>query len=228
MILLFLMIFFSQLFGFESHEYEILKKNLKKDSVIIEAGAYDGYHTKMLAAMVPKGQVFSFEPFPRMFNIAKMNLKDLKNVHLYPIALAKKTGSTEFHISCGKNNDDYLGSSSVLEPTEQMHNFFPKLAFQQKIIVPCTTIDKFISDKKINQIDFIWLDLQGAELEVLRASPKTLEITKLIKTEVSYAEIYQNSGTAKDLIDFMKTNNFQLILLTGEGDVQGDAYFKKI
>lgn len=217
---------FKNIWCIENAEIKILNEFLTENSIIIEAGAYDGYHTKLLSSLAYHGMVYSFEPFPKMLNIAKKNLKGIKNIRLYPYALSKFNGVTEFYLSEGDAEGEYLGSSSILPPSDQMKVYFPKIEFKKKIFVKCITLDEFTKKHNIKKIDFIWLDLQGAELEVLKASPETLSITKLIKTEVSNKEIYAGSAVTQDLIEFMHKKNYELVYLSDDKEVQGDAYFR--
>ena len=61
-------------------------------------------------------------------------------------------------------------------------------------------IDTYCSEKNINKIDFVWMDVQGAEKEVLSGFGEIIEKTKYIFTEYSDKELYENGTMSKNSI----------------------------
>jgi len=62
---------------------------------------------------------------------------------------------------------------------------------------------------KIEKVDFLWLDLQGFELNVLKESVEIISKTSTIYTEVSIIENYSNSALYPQLKDFLENAGFK-------------------
>ncbi|MEL6845621.1 MAG: FkbM family methyltransferase, partial [Bacteroidota bacterium] len=70
-------------------------------------------------------------------------------------------------------------------------NSHPGITFDQSIEVPTISLDDFIAEQQLPQIDFLWLDMQGYEYAVLSASEKIFDSLQLLYTEVSLVETYE-------------------------------------
>lgn len=166
---------------------QLIKKHLPKNPIILEAGACDGRDTLQMASLWPQSQIHSFEPIPELYKAAQSKLTGKKNVNFYPFALSERTGSVQFHVSSGTSN----GSSSILSPLKHLE-VHPEVKFNSTVEVMAYNIDDWATLNGIMSIDFMWLDMQGAEYNVLRASPRILSTTKVIFTEVSLIETYKD------------------------------------
>jgi len=164
----------------------IIANYITKNPIIVEAGTCDGRDTLQMSKLWKNAQIHTFEPIPELFSKASENLRNAKNVRIYPLALSNKNGETEIHVSGGLSN----GSSSILAPLKHLE-VHPDVSFTQKIKIKCTTLDEWANKESIEKIDLMWLDMQGMEYNVLQACPKILKSTKAIFTEVSLIETYQ-------------------------------------
>jgi hypothetical protein len=86
---------------------------------------------------------------------------------------------------------------------------------------------------EIDELDLIKIDVQGAELDVLRGAKNTMNKTKFIILEVSMIEYNKNSPLFADVIDFMNKNNFLVndildIHYSNNVCIQCDILFKKL
>jgi hypothetical protein len=68
----------------------------------------------------------------------------------------------------------------------------------------------------ISEIDFIWMDVQGAEMEVLRGGKNTIAKTRYLYTEYSNKELYEGQANLRKLLKAV--NNFD-VLIRYPGDV---------
>ncbi|MGL5889966.1 MAG: FkbM family methyltransferase, partial [Bacteroidia bacterium] len=72
-------------------------------------------------------------------------------------------------------------------------------------------------------VDFLKIDVQGAELLVLRGAVNTLKQTSYVWVEVSFKPLYEHSTTFDEIYQFMNANNFQLIsMLEGYRNKNGE------
>ncbi|HEY9046535.1 MAG TPA: FkbM family methyltransferase [Ohtaekwangia sp.] len=190
----------------DDYKWEI-KKYLTSSPVILEAGACDGKDTLQMATLWPKATIHSFEPVPELFEKAKERLKGVKNVKLYPYALSDKTGKIQLHLSSGLSE----GSSSILSPNKHLE-VHPDVKFEQTIYVNSYSIDDWAKQHHVDKIDFMWLDLQGAEFNVLQSSPKIFDTLKVLFTEVSIIETYSNVTLYPEFRKWLEDRKFRVVL----------------
>jgi FkbM family methyltransferase len=189
-------------------------KNVK---TILDIGACDGLDSIKYAKFFPFSKVYSFEPLLNNFKLIECNLRKYNIVNVYPInlALSEEKGIATFYVSSGRpleideNIEWDFGnkSSSLLEPNKTIE-VHPWLKFDEQIIVKTDTLNNKIDELKINTIDFIHMDVQGAELMVLKGSSKYISKIKMIWLEVENIELYKNQPLTVDVEFFLKSNNF--------------------
>jgi hypothetical protein len=90
--------------------------------------------------------------------------------------------------------------SSALPETEKDH--------QEYIEIPMYTVDEVLKRKDIIKADFIKLDVQGFELEVLKGASKTLESAEVVLMEVSLIEINKGAPLINEVMQFMVSRGF--------------------
>lgn len=182
--------------------------NLPEKSIIIEAGACEGFDTLFFCNNFPFGQIYSFEPINSLYEQTRIRVSDKNNVNLYNLALSDKTGSKKMHVS--DRFGQIWGSSSLLNPKEHLkHN--PDITFNTEIDVDMINLDDFILDKNLTKIDLMWLDMQGYEPVVLMSSPISLSMTKYLYTEVSVVENYDGMILYPEFKYFLELNGFEAI-----------------
>jgi len=176
----------------KSKKGEINKESLKDilpiRPKIVEAGAHIGRDTIDLAKLWPAGKIFAFEPVNEIFSQLIKNTQPYKNISCYRQALSYRNGTQEIYISSGSSN----GSSSLLFPKEHL-KVHPEVLFIDSEIVSTTTLDSWAEETGITVVDFLWLDLQGMELSVLKASKNIMKTVKAIYTEVNLLPLYKNA-----------------------------------
>jgi FkbM family methyltransferase len=211
-----------------SDPYSIPKNSLKKylpsDPIIIDCGAHVGADSIELARIFPRSSVFSFEPVPEIFHQLKKNTRKFKNISCYQLALSDATGSATMHVSSGRSD----ASSSLLQPTGHKEDH-PDVFFEKNIHVNTITLDDWAQKNNIQKIDFLWLDMQGFEFQMLNASSKIFPHIKAIHMEVSLREAYSQSMLYPDLKKWMNERGFDVITeAVPEGTDMGNALFVKI
>lgn len=199
---------------------ELIKTN---NPVIIEAGAGMGEDIDRYSDLFPNGRLFTFEPNPEQYYHVQKLISHKKNVTLYGNALGEKTGETvKFHVS--KNNGSPWGSSSILKPKEHL-KAHPTITFNDIVEVKTVNLDDLIIKHNLQTIDFLELDLQGYEPIIVRSSPKTMEITKILYTEINTAEVYENNILYPEYKNMLESIGFEEIEIGFDG-MQGNAVYR--
>lgn len=198
----------------------IVSQFLPSNPYVLEAGAHSGEDTVLFAKAWPKGQIFAFEPVPRFFKCMKKTLRSnrITNVRAFPFGLFSSTGKQTFYYSqnCG-------GASSFLPEGKVPETNYRDI----EMTLPCMTLDDWAEKYKVDHIDFMWLDMEGAEYYMLSASPKILETTKVILTEISFRSFREGHTLYNTLKPFLEENGFTLHMIWGSADWQATGLFIK-
>lgn len=181
----------------------------------MDIGACNGYAGVHYGHLFPGTVVHAFEPVPANHALVLANAAKHPEVDLraHCLALSDKAGTAVLHLSSaeGSRQSDGHRSSSLLEPglTTEVH---PWLEFKQRIEVPTDTLDAFCSREKITGIDIMHMDVQGAELMVLRGAPLMLPRAKAIWMEVERVQLYKGQPVKREVEAFMHANGFVLAI----------------
>lgn len=180
-----------------------IKGFLPPNPVIIDAGAHKGYDSIEMAEVWPGASIHAFEPVPAIYQQLEANTKGHSAIRLYKLALSSRTGEDFIHVSSGESD----ASSSLLKPKDHVKDH-PDVHFEQKIPVQTITLDDWAAKFDIQQVDFLWLDMQGYELEVLKASTVILPKVKVIHMEVSTRETYESVPLYTEVKEWLHGKGF--------------------
>lgn len=173
-----------------------------KDVVIVEVGANTGTDTAEFLSTFERAKVFCFEPDPRALIKFESTVNDAR-CELFKLALSDQIGEIDFNLSDGNSNKRYIGSSSIKKPYKML-NLWPDITFNKVIKVQTTTLDSWAEEKKIEYIDFLWADVQGAEKELIIGGRETfLKKVKYFYTEFSNNELYENQLTLNEILGLL-------------------------
>lgn len=183
---------------------EWIVENLNEDSVIIEAGAASGTDTLWFSQNFPNGRIFAFEPLGVSYDKTVQRVATCDNVEVYNVALGRTESTEELYVSSNKV------SSSLLKPTGHIQ-FHPRISFENKSTVKTINLDNFLRGKRVEEVDLMWLDMQGYEHTVLSHSPETLSKTRYLYSEVSLKEMYANSVLYNEFKSWLKERGFEVL-----------------
>jgi FkbM family methyltransferase len=198
-------------FDGDAQALAIAARYLPSQPVILEAGAYHGETSLEMVKRWPQATVYSFEPVPELLAIVKKNTAAFPNIHVSGLALSEKIGTAVFHMSAMEGKpDESLGSGSLLEPSHHREGF-PWVKFDKTITVNTTTIDAWAQQSGVAKIDFIWLDIQGTEFQVLKAAPNIMKTVKVVITEVEFVEMYKEQTLFAEMKPWFEAQGFALV-----------------
>lgn len=141
---------------YEEYETELVKKEIKRGDVILDLGANIGYYTLIFAKLVGEsGKVFAFEPDPDNFALLKKNVENngYQNVVLINKAISDKTGKLKLYINKEDNKGDH-----------RIHDWHDG---RESIEIESIKLDDYFKNYN-GKIDFIKMDIQGAEFEAVQ------------------------------------------------------------
>ena len=179
----------------ERGEVNFLESIVKEGMNVIDIGANIGITTVAVAKKVGRtGKLYSFEPVPEYSNILKKNLSSngLENVEIYELAVTDQVGRDYFY-------QKGLSSGIVFEEGAK------------KFKVSTTTIDRFLSEEKIERIDLINMDCEGSELLVLEGARESLWKNKVkIFCEIHHDFLKQLGQSIEDIVEYLQRLGFQV------------------
>lgn len=200
-----------------------IEKFLPKNPIIVEGGAHKGIDTAQMAELWPDAQIYAFEPHPLFFKKLCSRMHSYKNVICSSLALSNKTSWQEFSLS----SFGFTGASTILKPSLLFFKTYPGIIFHKKIGVHSVNLDDWAQKNGIDHIDFLWLDLQGAEPLVLMHCPKILKTIEVIYTEVNYIPLYVNGILYEQLKAFLQEQGFREIYEIHPHGAKGNVLFVK-
>jgi FkbM family methyltransferase len=148
--------------SYEIETCRFMERVLENNNICYDIGANLGYHTLIMARKVVGGRVFAFEPLYEAAAILERNLISncLRNVILVKKAVTSKSGT----ISLGWNISIDQAAIRWASDSNRLY---------QPIVCDSTTIDDFIKAGNPPPT-FIKIDVEGAEVDVLRGAIETL------------------------------------------------------
>ncbi len=206
----------------EKISLDFIAQFLPEAPVIIEAGANVGRDTIKISKRWPDSQIYSFEPVPELYEKLLENLSEnkinLKNIKTFNLALCDRVGKADFNIC-----ENVGAISSLLEPGSILEKFSG--AKFKTVTVDCTTLDKWAQDNKVSYVDFMWLDLQGAELLALKNSPEIMSTVKAIHIEVNLSERYSGMPLYPEVKSWLESRGFKVAQESLHHVTWGDVLF---
>jgi FkbM family methyltransferase len=191
---------------FERYETRKFISSIHPGYVVIDLGANIGYFSLIALKRVGlDGHVFSFEASPRVYESLYKNcsLSKNKNISAFKLAVADKEGILTFNLP---RNPQEQGSGSLAEGIGDIE-------------VEAITIDKFVQRENLTRLDFIKMDIEGAEIKAFFGMKSTI-LTYKPKLIFEFSPgRYQNS----DLSEFhsfahkMKGFGYRFLILTRTG-----------
>jgi FkbM family methyltransferase len=202
----------------------VFSQYIKKGDTVIDCGANIGYYTNFFRAIVgKKGYVHAFEPVPSTFEYLSENTMEYSNCNNYylnMVGLYKEESTKNIYIP-----DSISGHASLKE-----HQKAWNANKIDKKEIKLITLDSYVKKNVIKKVDFIKIDVEGAEIDVLNGSKQTLlknkpnlhlevnsellnasqqtvhKLWELLK-ELHYKKIYYYDENPKLMKDFCKLKN---------------------
>ena len=153
----------------EHDEHRVLCSYLRPGMTVIDIGAHIGVYSLLMAKVVgPTGCVYAFEPVPQFYErlLANIALNEATNIKPFQIAISDESGEIEFFVSLPHLFASFDEGGSSIFPYTPAHS--------QSIKVLTETLDSFLERQGIERVDAIKIDVEGAELKVIKGAKNLL------------------------------------------------------
>lgn len=186
--------------------------------IVVDVGAHNGSSIDRFNRLFQSPDIYAFEPNPDLANSLTSRYGGAK-IRVFRMALGSKQGNLQFNVHTAST-----GSSSFLD-FDSTQKFATRRGLSgqtvEKIITEVTTLDHVFDLEKLRgqDIDYLKIDTQGTELEVLRGGANLLknQLIKFIELEVITAPVYLNKEKWSSVIDYLLRFNYHLVALSNDG-----------
>jgi FkbM family methyltransferase len=197
----------------EAEAWDMVRRHLQPGAVVFDLGANLGQYTLLAAKLAgPNGHVHSFEPSGRMFAELEFNvrLNGLSDAcTLNHLAVSDANGVAKL--------STYAPGYEVYGSLGSSQRYCDKIVGFEEVAT--ITLDDYVRQKGIRRVDFMKIDVEGAELPVLRGATQLLaapmapalllELADVTTTALGYRAI--------DIWDFLEARGFGFYSFTGSG-----------
>ena len=166
---------------------------ISNDDVIIDVGAHIGLFALFASQFCKNGKIFCYEPIKENYKILIENIEmnQIQNIFPNNLAVTKETSRVKIFL-----NDDQSGHSMFT----QNKNF---------VEVDSKSLSDIFIDNGIKECDFLKLDCEGAEYEIIESLPSDL-FTKINKTAIEYHMVDTKPELLEQLINKFKQFSFSV------------------
>jgi FkbM family methyltransferase len=177
-----------------------LERHVKPGMTVVDVGANLGLYSLAIAKLVGEsGRVYSFEPSPSLYCAAARNIERNNRgriIRLENVGLGSKTGTATLDLGVFNSGNNRLVESSQHATAVQ---------------VPITRLDDILPDLTV---DWIKIDSQGWEIEVLRGMKETLRRNRSVCLYFEYwpAGLRHSGEDPASLTDILQANGFSIFL----------------
>jgi len=218
-------------------KFQVIKELIKKnDPLIIEIGAHFGEDTLRLLETFPNAEIHCFEPDSRNHAVFE-KLVNNDRIKLYNCALSDKQGKAKFFRSYSDEKIDNIPEKYDFIPLNEykegklhgsgassLKRGYPK-TLSESYYVKTERFDIWHSQNNIGGIDFVWIDVQGAERDVIKGMGVCIKHISYIWMEYGETE-YIDAMTRKESINLLEDKNFKLLNDLSSSETKGDLVFQ--
>jgi FkbM family methyltransferase len=165
---------------------------------VLHIGGHRGQEAKTYARA--KAKVIWFEALEDIYTDLKKKLKDFPEQEAVNALLGDEEKVVNFHVA---SND---GMSSSIYPFAE-HNGF-QLAMTDTVLLNMKRLDKLLTAEQARNYPHWVVDVQGAELSVLKGAGRLLDSCQTIDVEVSTFDVYEGGVNYAELDKFLRREGF--------------------
>ncbi len=196
---------------------------------VLQVGASAGQEIDDFYSEGIRAGIF-LEPLDYPFNLLSKKCRGKPNyIPVQALALANDSATSKFYLASNGGQ-----SSSILRPEKHLE-YFPQVTFDSHIELIGHRTDTIAAFTKKQYpdlpgfYDLLFMDVQGAELEVLKGAVKQLQNGKYIYAEIGDGNGYEGDVRFVDLISFLRLFNYRAIALEASGKIgYGNCLWAKL
>jgi FkbM family methyltransferase len=171
----------------------------------------------------PKGhknfEIHLFEPHPKTYSRLEDKFRGKKGYFLYNLALSNIEGTTTFYCT------QKVNCSSIRKPNPIVLKKRKDITTYTEMEVKVNTLDNVLGH--LTHIDYLKLDTQGSEYEILLGAKEMLPKVKKIQCEVEFIEWYKGQKLAEEVVEFLESKGFKKVGKKRASHTHCDLFFTR-
>jgi FkbM family methyltransferase len=196
------------------------KKNLKRISIFLDVGAHKGESINLFSKNMEIKKVISFEASPKNFEFLKKKKdyysKKFPNTEIIieNIALGsenKEKVFKQFNESSSSTLNDINEKSKYFKNKFKLLNFLSNKKIYETFKVQVKTLNDYLEKNIINKVDFLKIDTEGYEYEILKGLESKIDCVDFIMFEHHYDNMIKKNYTFLDINHLLIRKNFKQI-----------------
>lgn len=181
--------------------------------VILDIGANCGIFSALALKRIPSAKVYAFEPSKTLIPVIKKNCHQNKRFTVYDLAVGDKDQDQILYINNDSQQTNSLNRSAV--------EIFSHTLKEE--VVKCVTLNKFLMEKNLMNVDTIKIDVQGFESHVFKGATKVIPNVQQIFVESTWMDI----DSIYELIPFAYQYNFKYLYVVNSVYLGADILLSK-
>ncbi|HUB67701.1 MAG TPA: FkbM family methyltransferase, partial [Candidatus Methylacidiphilales bacterium] len=174
-------------------------KNCKADC-ILDVGSRDGDQSLFFRDLAPQAHIAAFEANPVNYRTILAKNLDRRRIEVFPYAVSNTNGTATFFVADPASDPHAVGASSLLS------GGYP---LKEKIEVETRRLDDFVLEHYPDARKIVlWIDVEGAEGQVLEGLSKIRDRVIMIYTETSIKAVRENQKTLHEIIEMVTSWGF--------------------
>jgi FkbM family methyltransferase len=172
----------------------------KQEDNFVDIGAHIGRYTIMAAKRIgDSGRVIAIEAHPETFELLNKNIKlnGLHNVMTINTVVTSQKGKVKLYLP-GQANGFTVYNTIMINRANPTENFLE---------VEANTLDNILNENNIQRVNYLKIDVEGAELEVLKGAANTLSLNK----DLTLLMEVHGDANYNPVLDILREYNFQII-----------------
>ena len=185
---------------------------------LVVLGAHIGIHIKDEISKIKDSSILLVEPVPHNISAIKENLKEFKNVHLEPVAVASVRETKDFFFvkatSINKLKKHWASGIGSFNKNHLLNHRTKRFLIEEddidKIPIKTVKFEDLIEKYSITEIDKILIDIEGYEYEILKDMDlKKVRINSIL-FEYKHFDGYQKTGEKlEEILKKFEENNYK-------------------
>jgi FkbM family methyltransferase len=162
----------------QAEETHLIEQSVRECDICFDIGANVGYYTLLLGSVARRGMTYSFEPVPLNFHLLRSSIliNGISNIIVEGCAVAEQKGERLFAVAKDTGFSSFVNTDRG------------PIATEARVVV--TTIDDYCREQKIPKIDFLKVDVEGAESLVIAGAREILR-DKRRRPRLVMLELYE-------------------------------------
>jgi FkbM family methyltransferase len=189
--------------GYEKDNFDFLTSVVKPGDTVLDVGAHIGLFAVIASRLTgATGKVIAFEPAPATFNLLQQTVHINKADNI--IATVQKA------VGSGPGKTTFFISDSVADNSNSLVSYLGDRPLNG-IDIEITSIDTIVAEEKLNRVNFMKIDVEGAEYDTLRGAAQTFkQFAPYAIVAIHPVPIVAKGDKLEDIYDFIVGLNYRI------------------